>query len=210
MGDQSIQEKQPEDDAKGNDVQEDQPSESSSPFFVTISLHSGFRRLHKSGCWGTLPWTCHKVEYVSRVAEGVADAVCKICQRASGGKMEESASSSSGSSFVNRLGGRCCTGPEFQSGESACGSERDLTPEAPKLLQNGWNVVLVWAQSPFIQFSLETTFVSVLSACAPSCDRQKFRRYSQVLPSESFVRTLPWGIQPRGFTPMLTLISGAI
>ena len=103
MGDQSIQETQPEDDAKGNNVQEDQPSELSSPFFVTISLHSGFRRLHKSGCWGTLPWTCHKVEYVSRVAEGVADAVCKICQRASGGKMEESASSSSGSSSSTDL-----------------------------------------------------------------------------------------------------------
>ena len=41
------------------------------PFFVTISRHTGFRRLHKSGCCNTHPWACYKVEYLSRVVDMV-------------------------------------------------------------------------------------------------------------------------------------------
>ena len=67
-------------------------------FFVTVSRHTGFRRLHKVGCCGTHPWTCHKVEYVSRVVDGIADAVCKTCKRASGKEIDKEESSSSGSS----------------------------------------------------------------------------------------------------------------
>ena len=67
-------------------------------FFVTVSRHSGFRRLHKIGCCSLQPWTCYKVEYVARVAEGAADAVCKTCQRAAGKMVDDDGSSSSGSS----------------------------------------------------------------------------------------------------------------
>ena len=28
-------------------------------FFVTVSRHSGFRRLHKIGCCSLQPWTCY-------------------------------------------------------------------------------------------------------------------------------------------------------
>ena len=78
----------------------------SSSFYVTISRHSGFRRLHKVGCCGTQPWACHKVEYLMKVTSGVADAVCKTCKRNAGGAMEEDAeedSSSSGSSSSTEI-----------------------------------------------------------------------------------------------------------
>jgi hypothetical protein len=51
------------------------------------------------GACSTLPCSCYKVEYLSKVTAGVADAVCKTCQRASGKALEEQeGSSSSGSS----------------------------------------------------------------------------------------------------------------
>eukprot|EP00435_Cladocopium_sp_Y103_P052661 s658_g16.t1 len=59
---------------------ETEEEDKSSPFFVTVSRHSGFRRLHRVGCCSTQPWACHKVEYISRVTEDVADAVCKTCK----------------------------------------------------------------------------------------------------------------------------------
>lgn len=67
-------------------------------FFVTVSRHLGFGRLHKVGCCSLQPWTCYKVEYLARVAEGAADAVCKTCQRSAGKMVEDDGSSSSGSS----------------------------------------------------------------------------------------------------------------
>ena len=71
------------------DIPEEEAPVETAPFFVTISRHSGFRRLHKVGGCGTHPWTCYKVEYITRVVSGVADAVCKTCQRSSGKSMDE-------------------------------------------------------------------------------------------------------------------------
>ena len=81
------------------EVQED----TETPFFVTISRHTGFRRLHKSGCCKTHPWACYKVEYFSRVVDGVADAICKTCKRTAGSALDEAETSSSGSSSSTDL-----------------------------------------------------------------------------------------------------------
>ena len=75
------------------------------PFCVTISRHTGFRRLHKIGGCNIQPWACHKVEYLARVEPGVADASCKTCQRKHGKALEEGPeeSSTSGSSSSTEL-----------------------------------------------------------------------------------------------------------
>ena len=83
---------------KPSDQEERQPS-----FFVTISRHSGFRRLHRVGGCGVQPWTCHKVEYITKVVDGIADAACKTCQRRSGKVLERVESSSSGTSSSTDL-----------------------------------------------------------------------------------------------------------
>ena len=83
---------------KPSDQEERQPS-----FFVTISRHSGFRRLHRVGGCGVQPWTCHKVEYITKVVDGIADAACKACQRRSGKVLERVESSSSGTSSSTDL-----------------------------------------------------------------------------------------------------------
>ena len=104
---------------------EAETDEARASFFVTISRHSGFRRLHKVGCCGTYPWACHKVEYVERVTEGVADAICKTCQRASSATLEEDGkSSSSGSSSSTEVEiGR----PESE-GNEPLGKAREALP----------------------------------------------------------------------------------
>ena len=86
--------------AEGVMESEAEDTAESAPFFVTISRHSGFRRLHKSGACNTQPWACYKVEYLARVVPGVADAACKTCQRKHGKPLEEGQeeSSTSGSS----------------------------------------------------------------------------------------------------------------
>lgn len=75
-------------------------AKSNLPFFVSISRHSGFRRLHKFNACGTMPWNCRKVEWLSEVKEGCADAVCKVCKRSidSSSNAEPESSSTSGSS----------------------------------------------------------------------------------------------------------------
>ena len=101
-GEHAFQTRPEEDPEKA--AQDDEGAEDcTSPFFVTISRHSGYRRLHKAGSCSTQPWTCYKVEYISKVTEGVADAVCKTCQRANGGSLEDNPSSSSGSSSSTDL-----------------------------------------------------------------------------------------------------------
>ena len=101
-GEHAFQTRPEEDPEKA--AQDDEGAEDCiSPFFVTISRHSGYRRLHKAGSCSTQPWTCYKVEYISKVTEGVADAVCKTCQRANGGSLEANPSSSSGSSSSTDL-----------------------------------------------------------------------------------------------------------
>ena len=97
-GEHAYDAKPAEAESRSGEPAEEEPASSSTPFFVTISRHSGFRRLHKSGCCGIHPWACHRVEYVTQVNEDTADAVCKTCQRVSGGQMDDAGSSTSGSS----------------------------------------------------------------------------------------------------------------
>ena len=85
-------------DHSAQSVDEESKEDPKPVFFVTISRHSGFRRLHKIGCCSTQPWTCYKVEYLSRVGDGAADAICKTCQRALGKATDVEGSSTSGSS----------------------------------------------------------------------------------------------------------------
>ena len=68
------------------------------PYFVTISRKTGFRRLHKFGGCGIMPWNCQRVEWLNEVKKDCADACCKGCEVSSGGaEPEEESSSSSGS-----------------------------------------------------------------------------------------------------------------
>ena len=69
-------------------------SSQESPFWVSVSRHSCFRRLHiRNGCW-VCPSTCHQVVDVWEVTPTVADSFCKLCYR----DRENEASSSSGES----------------------------------------------------------------------------------------------------------------
>ena len=88
-------------------VRDPPSSETSSKFStaMTITRHSGFRGLHKVGRCGVHPWSCHSVEYISKVVEGVADAVCKTCKRVSERAVERVESSSSGSSSSTEMEG---------------------------------------------------------------------------------------------------------
>ena len=73
--------------------------EKESPFWVSISRHSGHRRLHiRNGCWVT-PGSCHKFAEVWAVDSSVADSFCKLCY-----KSKEGSSSSSGESSSTDLG----------------------------------------------------------------------------------------------------------
>ncbi|OLP77412.1 hypothetical protein AK812_SmicGene42518 [Symbiodinium microadriaticum] len=73
--------------------------EKESPFWVSISRHSGHRRLHiRNGCWVT-PGSCHKFAEVWAVDSSVADSFCKLCY-----KNKEGSSSSSGESSSTDLG----------------------------------------------------------------------------------------------------------
>ena len=74
-----------------------------SPFLVIIHRKSGFRRLHKR--WGChVIASQHEVEDVWKITPGVADAVCKLCQKlipevtSVGGDEEGSSTSGSSSS----------------------------------------------------------------------------------------------------------------
>ena len=97
-GEHAAQMPEEEIDYSAQDAEVDSKEDPKPAFFVTISRHSGFRRLHKLGCCSTQPWTCYKVEYLSKVGDGAADAVCKTCQRALGKITAEDGSSTSGSS----------------------------------------------------------------------------------------------------------------
>ena len=71
-----------------------------SPFWVSISRHSGHRRLHiRGGCWVT-PSSCHRFSEVWQVDESVADSFCKLCYR----DQRQDSSSSSGESSSTELG----------------------------------------------------------------------------------------------------------
>ena len=70
-----------------------------SPFWVSISRHSGHRRLHiRNGCWVT-PGSCHQFAEIWEVDASVADSFCKLCY-----KNKEGSSSSSGESSSTDLG----------------------------------------------------------------------------------------------------------
>ena len=95
---EATMEEQPADTVANEEMEQPKAA-----FFVTVSRHSGFRRLHKIGCCGLHPWTCYKVEYLARVTADSADAVCKTCQRATGKLVDDDGSSSSGSSSSTEL-----------------------------------------------------------------------------------------------------------
>ena len=70
-----------------------------SPFWVSISRHSGHRRLHiRNGCWVT-PGSCHRFAEVWEADATVADSFCKLCY-----KGKDASSSSSGESSSTDLG----------------------------------------------------------------------------------------------------------
>ncbi|CAE7417306.1 unnamed protein product [Symbiodinium sp. CCMP2592] len=70
-----------------------------SPFWVSISRHSGHRRLHiRNGCWVT-PSSCHRFAEVWEAGPNVADSFCKLCY-----KEKADPSSSSGESSSTELG----------------------------------------------------------------------------------------------------------
>ena len=98
--------------AEGLEETEGEATLESAPFFVTISRHSCFRRPHKVGSCNILPWACHKVEYLARVVAGVADAVCKTCQRKHGKPLEDGQeeSNTSGSSSSTEVEDVCESG----------------------------------------------------------------------------------------------------
>ena len=67
-----------------------------SPFWVSVSRHSGHRRLHIRGqCWVD-PSSCHCFEELWEVGANVADSFCKLCYR--DGQAEPSSSSGDSSS----------------------------------------------------------------------------------------------------------------
>ena len=66
------------------------PSPTTSPFWVSLSRKSQFRRLHKrlGGC-GQLQWTVASTEDVFEVTPGCADAYCKLCWPSRGPKASD-------------------------------------------------------------------------------------------------------------------------
>jgi len=94
-------------------VQESEPAETKSqsssskplesPFWVSITGRTKFRRLHKRNSihCGIMPWNCREVIDIWELNDTVADAVCKACQKSMKEPSDEAgeeASSSSGSS----------------------------------------------------------------------------------------------------------------
>ena len=70
------------------------------PYWVSVSVRTGFKRLHKMYGCGTHPWNCSKVIEVHQLKADTADAICKDCLRKfpSLGNQTEEDSSTSGSS----------------------------------------------------------------------------------------------------------------
>ena len=63
------------------------------PFFVTVS-RSGFRRLHLSKACAVRQERCMETVGVSKISEGIADAICKLCQPKISAAQETSSSGS--------------------------------------------------------------------------------------------------------------------
>ena len=71
-----------------------------SPFWISISRHSGHRRLHiRGGCWVT-PGSCHQFAEIWQVDESTADSFCRLCYK----DRRQDSSSSSGESSSTDLG----------------------------------------------------------------------------------------------------------
>jgi hypothetical protein len=69
-----------------------------SPYWISISSKSGFRRLHlRNGC-GVLWFRCRSIEHVWSLKDVKADAVCKDCSKKMGSPVEDTSSSGSSSS----------------------------------------------------------------------------------------------------------------
>jgi hypothetical protein len=78
-----------------------------SPFWVSVTGRSCFRRLHKRNAahCGIMPWNCKQVIDIWEVTPEVADAICKACQRSmpsSEQKTDDDSSSSGSSSSQSR------------------------------------------------------------------------------------------------------------
>jgi len=72
--------------------------ETKSPYWISVSARSGFRRLHlRDGC-GVLWFRCRVVEHVWTLKDVKADAVCKDCAKKMGTPTSDSSSSGSSSS----------------------------------------------------------------------------------------------------------------
>ena len=79
--------------AEEKDAGEEESSLPDMPFFVTIS-RSGFRRLHLSKACAVRQERCMETVGVSKISEGVADAICKLCQPKISAAQESSSSGS--------------------------------------------------------------------------------------------------------------------
>ena len=79
--------------AEDKDAGEEESSLPDMPFFVTIS-RSGFRRLHLSKACAVRQERCMETVGVSKISEGIADAICKLCQPKISAAQESSSSGS--------------------------------------------------------------------------------------------------------------------
>ena len=71
-----------------------------SPFWISVSRHSGHRRLHIRGqCWVD-PSSCHCFEELWEIGPNAADSFCKLCYR----DRQVGGSSSSGESSSTDVG----------------------------------------------------------------------------------------------------------
>ena len=69
-----------------------------SPYWISVSKKSGFRRMHlRDGC-GVLWFRCKTVEHIWNLKEAKADAVCKDCARKMDPTIADTSSSGSSSS----------------------------------------------------------------------------------------------------------------
>ena len=79
--------------AEEKDAGEEESSLPDMPFFVTVS-RSGFRRLHLSKACAVRQERCMETVGVSKISEGIADAICKLCQLKISAAQETSSSGS--------------------------------------------------------------------------------------------------------------------
>jgi hypothetical protein len=107
-----IADEETQKDSSSTGSSSSRPAES--PFWVSITGRSGFRRLHKRNApsCAVMPWNCRKVVDLWEISPDVADAICKSCKpsiqftanksEAKTGDSGSESSSSGSSSSVSR------------------------------------------------------------------------------------------------------------